>query len=266
MRILVTDDELLALEDTYEAVLSALPDAEVVPCETVFDALNEAKEPFDIAFLDVEMPGMTGIELARKLQEKYPKINIVFITAYPQYALEAYDILASSYCVKPITIEAIKKAIDNLRYSLDDPRVINKLKSGKLKVKCFGEFMIYDGNNEPVVMRREKSKELFAYLVSKNGADASPTEMCDALWGEDSDNKLDYFWKLTSELRKSLADVGAGDVLRQGRGRYAINKDKIECDYYQYQDKTYRNAWNGKFCEQYGGWAEVVKASLINKR
>lgn len=260
------DDEMLALEDSYEAVLAVLPDADVIPCETVSDALRAAEEPIDIAFLDVEMPGMSGMELAAKLQEKYPKINIIFVTAFTQYAYEAYNLLASSYCVKPIFVDDIKKAMNNLRYSLDNPREIVKPDNTKLKVICFGDFTIYDMNEVPIMIRREKSKELLAYLISKNGVEATPTELCDVLWGEDSDNKLDYFWKLTSELRKALIDAGGEDVLRQGRGKYAIDRDKLDCDFLQYLDKTYRNPWNGKFCEQYGGWAEVTKAAILNKK
>lgn len=266
MRVIVTDDEVLALEDSYEAVLAVMPDADVIPCETVYDAIKAAEEPVDIAFLDVEMPGMTGIELAAKLQEKYPKINIIFVTAFPQYALQAYNLLASSYCVKPITVAEIQKAVDNLRYSLDEIREIVKPVTGKLKAICFGDFSIDDIHGTPIMFRREKSKELLAYLISKNGVEATPTELCDVLWGDDSDNKLDYFWKLTSELRKALIDAGGEEVLRQGRGKYAIDRDKLDCDFLQYLDKTYRNPWNGKFCEQYGGWAEVTKAAILNKK
>lgn len=263
MRILLTDDEPLALEDSFDALRIAIPDADVVPCDNYADALNEAEEPFDIAFLDVEMPGMLGIDLARELQKKYPKINIVFVTAFKQYALDAYGVNASSYVLKPISPDDILSIMENLRYDMNIPRIINKA-SENISATCFGEFTIFDKQNRPVIMRREKAKELFAYLISKNGVEATPTELCDALWGEDSDMKLDYFWKLTSELRKTLKDADAEDVLIQARGKYAIDKEKIDCDFLQYLAKTYRDKWNGQFCEQYGGWAEVTKAALMN--
>lgn len=265
MRILVTDDEPFALEDSFEAIKEALPEAEVVPADNYRDALNETEDPFDLAFLDVEMPGMTGLELAEELQKKYPKINVIFVTAFPQYALEAYKILASDYCLKPLNPSDVKRAVANLRYSLDSPREIAKPEDDRIKIVCFGDFNFFDSKGSQIMLQREKAKELFAYLVSKRGVESTPTELCDALWGDSSENKLDYFWKLTSELRKALRDINAEDVLRQGRGKYSVDPSRIICDYYEYLDKTMRDKWNGKFMEQYGGWAEVIKGSLLRK-
>lgn len=261
MRILLTDDEPLALKDSYKTLLSKFDKEDVIICDNAKEAIRQAKIPFDIAFLDVEMPGMTGIELGKKLQKKSPQTNIVFLTAYSQYALEAYNINASNYCIKPLSKKALNNILENLRYSIPESEVKEQ---AKLKVTCFGDFNILDKNGQSVMFGREKAKELFAYLVYKNGIEATPTEICDALWGEDSDTKLDYFWKLTSELRKLLKDLGYDNLIIQGRGKYALDTSLINCDYYDYLNNTVKYSWNEMFCEQYGGWAEEAKASMLN--
>lgn len=261
MRILLTDDEPLALKDSYKTLLTKFDKEDVIICDNVKDAIRQAEIPFDIAFLDVEMPGMTGIELGKKLQKKSPQTNIVFLTAYSQYALEAYNINASNYCIKPLSKKALNNILENLRYSIPEKEEKEQV---KLKVTCFGDFNILDKSGKSVMFGREKAKELFAYLIYKNGIEATPTEICDALWGEDSDTKLDYFWKLTSELRKLLKDLGYDNLIIQGRGKYALDTSLINCDYYDYLNCDKNYSWNEMFCEQFGGWAETAKASMMN--
>ncbi len=68
----------------------------------------------DLVFLDISMPNMSGIQLANLLLEKYPKIKIIFTTAYDEYALEAFDVNAIDYLLKPIRRERLFKAVKKL--------------------------------------------------------------------------------------------------------------------------------------------------------
>lgn len=78
-------------------------------------------------------------------------------------------------------------------------------------------------------------------------------------------NIQNYFWKVTSELRKTLKDIGGEDILVQGRRQYYIDTSKIDCDYMLYLEGKYYKEWNEKFMEQYGMWAEMIKAGLVRK-
>ncbi len=69
----------------------------------------------DVVFLDIEMPGLNGIELARKIADFAPKIQIVFVTAYEQYALKAFEVSAVHYLLKPLTQEKISEAVERIR-------------------------------------------------------------------------------------------------------------------------------------------------------
>lgn len=202
MNILIVDDEMMVLEDTEEAVKKEFPDAGVFSAGNYRKALEYAKETkIDVAMLDIEMPGMTGLELARQLKDINPLTNIIFVTAYAEYALEAFGMYASGYLMKPVTEDDIKKAFDNLRHP-------ETKKDNVLKVQCFGNFEVFF-NGEPVQFPRAKAKELLAYLIDLRGASANTGELCAVLW-EDStkvaQNKH-YLRNLISDLKKSITAV-----------------------------------------------------------
>lgn len=104
MRIMIVDDEPMVLEETKEIVQMTKPKAEIISAGNYIQALDLAKEiRIDVIFLDIEMPGMNGLELAKRLKDIYSDTNIVFVTAYSQYAIDAFDMFASGYLIKPIT-------------------------------------------------------------------------------------------------------------------------------------------------------------------
>ena len=135
MNILLIDDEPLALEMLKDSVAEACPDAVLHPFLKTSEALAFLHEnPVDIAFLDIQMRGMTGLEMAVKCKQLYPKINLIFATGYDSYAIEAMTMHASGYIMKPITAEKVRKELMNLRHPLTNRP------GAKLRVKCFGNF------------------------------------------------------------------------------------------------------------------------------
>ena len=117
MRVLLVEDEELQMIRLEKEARKALPsDTEFLMYLKPIDALNDnTLVNIDIAFLDIEMPGMNGIQLAKMLKKVNPRINIIFVTAYDNYALEAYQIHASGYLSKPVKSEKIKEEIAALR-------------------------------------------------------------------------------------------------------------------------------------------------------
>ena len=139
MRILLVDDEELQLLRLTEAVKKALPaDNVFLSYANPVLAWEENKEtPVDIAFLDIDMPVINGILLAKKLKTVNPQVNVIFVTAYNEYALDAYKLHASGYVTKPVNLEKIQEELDGLRYPVE-------MKSTKkLQVKCFGNFEVF---------------------------------------------------------------------------------------------------------------------------
>ena len=102
----------LALQLLTQAICQVLPGAELFPCSKASQALSLAMEhQFDVAFLDVRMRTMTGLELARKLKDIQPKINIIFVTGYDEYAGDAMRLHASGYIEKPVTEEKVRQEL-----------------------------------------------------------------------------------------------------------------------------------------------------------
>src|SRR5690625_198134 len=98
MREILVDDEMLALNYLKNA-LDKIGDYEVVGTYTnPVKAYNQIDDlEIDVAFLDIEMPGMNGIELAEKLLEKRPHLLVVFVTAYENYAIKAFEVNSIDY-------------------------------------------------------------------------------------------------------------------------------------------------------------------------
>lgn len=217
----------------------------------------------DIAFLDIRMPGKTGIDLARAIKIIKPDINIIIVTAYADYALEALRLYVSGYILKPFKDKDIKEALDNLRKPLGDtpPR-----SSKPVRAQCFGNFELFF-NNKPISFSRQKEKELLAYLICLNGSSASRGEICAYLFeDEDSEKKNnEYLKKIIYTLRKDLSRLGIENLIIHSRNSYSVNTDMIECDYYDYllnrSEKSAQDIYRAGFMNQYS-WAEIYRCTL----
>ena len=116
LRAVVVDDEQLAREELCY-VLDEVGGIEVVAqAGNGFEALDAiGRHTPDLVFLDVQMPGLTGFELARQLVEREPPVTIIFVTAYDQHAIEAFDVNAVDYLLKPIEAGRVETAIQRAR-------------------------------------------------------------------------------------------------------------------------------------------------------
>ena len=217
------------------------------------------KNPYDICFLDIQMPGRNGIALAETINKERPSVNIVMVTAYENYALDALKLYVSGYLLKPVLDGDLRNALKHLRNPVEScDRLLN--------VVCFGNFEVFDGN-KPFPFKRRKEKELLAYLICLKGAGATRAEICVNLFDDDYDeDKCNaYFKTVYSALRADLHKYGFEDVIVHANNSYAVDVRRIKCDYYDYlkgvaeSDRSFR----GKFLEQYG-WSERFLYELEN--
>lgn len=116
-KILVAEDEPLMRERLLAMLAEAWPDAEVV---LVAENGNDAWDGFlehepEVALLDIRMPGMSGLEVAERIGER---AHVVFVTAYDQYAVEAFNAGAVDYLLKPVQADRLAKAVARLRDKL----------------------------------------------------------------------------------------------------------------------------------------------------
>ena len=258
MIAIAVDDEILML-GALVAAIEASPDiAEVSSFSDCEEALSFVKENYvDVAFLDINMRGMGGLTLAEKIVAERPNCKIVFCTGYEEYAIPAFKIHASGYLMKPISAEDVQSEIDNIK----GVRRMEK----PLTVKCFGNFEVY-AKNEKVMFKRLKSKELFAFLVDRNGAGMTAKQICAVLFPDDMDDTKNaaYLRQLVLDLKNTLKSVGAESVLCHETPCYRIDTSLIKCDYVSYLENG-KPEFFGEYMTQYS-WAEETCAMLSFKK
>lgn len=263
MRILAADDEPLALEELVSAIKKAKKDAQVVAFGSPGKLLDYAKDhPVDVAFLDIEMGSMSGVEVAKQLKTQYPKVNIVFVTGYDQYMHTAIHLRASGYLLKPVQTEEVREELENLR------NPILPEKKNMLTARCFGTFDAFV-EGESLNFERKKTKELLAYLIDRRGSSVTSGELRAVLWGdaETDANTMTYLSKAKKDLINTLKQVGVEDCLKISWGKYSIIPEKISCDYYDYLNGKPEGvrAYNGEYMSQYS-WGEIQNVLLQDQR
>ena len=254
MRILCLDDEPLSLKMVEMAVKEAKPDAAVLTFTEQEELLAEAeKNGCDIAFLDIHMRGMNGVEVAKCLKEMHPMMNIIFVTGFSDYKGDAMDLRASGYILKPVTAEDVAAELKYLRFP-----IVPK-SNALLRVQCFGNFDVFTPDGSHVRFERSKSKEIFAYLVHKHGSSCTFREIFAAIYEDEA-----YEQKLQNLLQtyiyamiKSLKAVGADKVIIRSYNAISVNPDLLDCDYYRFKelDAGAVNAYQNEYMSQYS-WAE----------
>lgn len=256
MKIMCLDDEQLALQMLEMCVQKVKPDADISAFDDQDDLLAEAeKSGCDIAFLDIHMRGMNGVEVAKRLKDINPKMNIIFVTGFSEYKADAMDMRASGYIMKPVTKEEVARELEDLRFP-----IIPK-NDAVLKVQCFGNFDVFTPDGTPVHFERSRSKEIFAYLVHRNGSSCSTREIAAALFEDEPYDKKQqsYLQILISAMVKSLKKIGAEKVINKSYNALSVNPALLDCDYYRFKelDPGAVNAYECEYMSQYY-WADFL--------
>ncbi|WP_051621054.1 response regulator [Paenibacillus sp. UNC451MF] len=204
IKVVLVDDEEHALE-MLGILLNEIGEVVVIGKYTnPLEALDAMKYlQADGVFLDIEMPGMKGMDLARALQVIHPKIQIIFTTAYAEHAIEAFEIRSMDYLLKPIRVERLRQSVQRIREASSIPKAVTDGPS----VQCMGGFAVHLGAPEQGMLswRTTKEKELCAFLIHRGGQVVEQTVIMEALWPEsDVDKARAYLYTCISLLRKNL--------------------------------------------------------------
>ncbi len=259
MTAICVDDEPLVLQLTLSLFRDLPGFSEVEGFAGALEALDwlENHKP-DIALLDIDMPGMNGLELAARICEMHPDTAIIFLTGYSEYALDAFQIHASGYLMKPINREKLAAEVE---YAISGK---NHPASSNIYVKTFGNFdILVDGR--PLLFKRSKSKELLAYLVDRHGGNVSRPEAFAVLW-EDvfydraMQKQMDV---VVRSLRTTLEEAGIGEIFEIRSGWMRILPERMDSDLFRFLDGD-RDAiqeYRGEYMSAYS-WASQTEAYL----
>lgn len=296
VRAVIIDDEKPALE----GLKFLLHKSGVDVCGTFQNPQlaveNAAELKPDVAFIDIEMPGMNGLETAERLLALLPDLKIIFVTAYHQYAVEAFELAAIDYVLKPVHPQRLERTLSRLRTEPAHPARQDEArdagagpdgfgKAGAPTVRFLGRFECFapDGRRLELHWRTAKAKELFVYLLHKRGSSVPKERLIDLLWPEMEEEKaLTNLHTTVYQVRRLLKDQVLPCRLSYVENSYRLDAPEMACDADRWEAevkgaleepmidgvrlqrlKRLADAYGGDFLEQEGYlWAEDERQRL----
>ncbi len=168
MRIAVCDDEEKFREQAREMI-----DKLAGSLDVIVDAYSDGRKlleafdrnPYDVLFLDIEMPAMDGITLAKKLRERSDSIYIVFLTGHVEYALEGYEVNALRYLTKPVQEDKLREV---LRFVMDKNTSKRQLlikEDGEELLINVADLIYFEAQNQYVMIYTTDGEHLVRYNI-----------------------------------------------------------------------------------------------------
>lgn len=265
LRAVIVDDEFsghillkraIKLVDGVEVVRSYMqPNA-------VLDELKEVQP--DIAFLDIEMAAMNGLELAERIHEVNNDISVIFVTAFSQYAVDAFKVNALDYLLKPVDPNEVQRVLNKVMSTQKaKPEVIKTRKYPVQLARCFGFFEVYGNQNEkPVQWITSKVEELFAYLILHHGKLIEKWKLCELLWPNTSaDNAATNLHTTIYRLRKTIKSENIPIKILNQNGGYMIEFESCFTDVQRFQ-QYYKEAKSIYGIKEQAEEVEILKKAV----
>lgn len=235
IRALLADDEQLALFQ-MEHMLAAYPDIKVAG--TAMDPvavleLAASIQP-DVVFLDIHMPDMNGLRTAELIQQVSPGTDIVFVTAHGDYALEAFDIHAMDYLLKPISRDRLAKTVHRLQ-----DRFIQKTPeeavTGSMCLHVLGPVGYSHDGEAPQLLkwRTSKAQELFLYLLHHRSRFVTKDEILQLLWPDvDFKKSSTHLYTTVYQIKQCLKQASLDiRILNASSGEgYMLDLGRVKLD------------------------------------
>lgn len=257
MHIIYVDDEQPALNN-FRLTAAKIQEIDSLNLfRSGAEALNWMKEHVvDIAFLDMEMPGVHGLSLAQKLKEISPDTRIVFTTAYDQYAMEAWGVDAVGYILKPYTVNDIRKELKKCIY--------RPLPSQRVVIQTIPTLAVtVDG--VPLHLPGTKTRELFALMIDRGDRGITAGEGIAYLWPDrPSDASAQSLFRMTyKRLADMLEEAGIGNIIESRENRRYLKANQVDCDLYRILsgDRQAAQKYDGEYMREYS-WAEDRNGQL----
>ncbi|WP_026894744.1 response regulator [Clostridiisalibacter paucivorans] len=232
---ILIDDEYYALE----GLKMELEDIGGVRVIAMYEEGQKAIENIkrlrpDVVFLDIDMPEMDGLELFSKLLELSPETEIVFVTAYNEYAVEAFELNAKDYIVKPVRKERLEKTTNRLQ-KMYTPSISNR----SISINCFGHLSInIDEKELDIVWRTKKVEELLAYLACGEGNFVLKNKIAEALWPDlDMKKSKSNFYLAYHYLKKQSKELGFEIPLESVRGKIRLKIEEVDVDIIKFKEE-----------------------------
>lgn len=240
-KVVIVDDEQLATQH-LENVLKTIGNVDIIgKFNNSIQALEEVKKlnP-NLIFLDIEMAGMTGFELAKKIREFNLNCYIVFVTAYEKYAIKAFELGVTDYIMKPFTFDRVQRLLERLGPPVTYEDEVTEVEKEHYSVHAFKHFHFCKNNKEikNVKWRTAKSRELFIYLVQNSREVVRKDILIELLWPDlEMEAAYDNLYTSVYHIRKTLKDAGIDIKINNTFHGYEIDFRNIGYDVFEWEDK-----------------------------
>lgn len=259
MRAIIVDEEPI-MTRFFARESEGIPDLNLIGSfNSGPEALEFAAEnQIEVAFLDVEMPDMTGLELAVKLRELRSDMLIVFVSAY-DYVHDSNKIGGDYYLEKPYNHEMVELMMDRLK-------LLAHRQKKTIYIQMFGTFnVLKDGIPVPL---NGKAKEVLAYIAMFRGKEVSNQNIYSTVW-EDKPygaREMTTYFHALRRLKRTLNSSGISDLLISNVKGQMLNTELVDCDYYSWMDKNsdLHERFSGVFLPEYS-WSEATLADMLNE-
>ncbi|WP_240418433.1 response regulator [Paenibacillus periandrae] len=241
MKALLVDDERLALIQ-LEKMLKELADIQIVGTSmNPLQAIEMAGELMpDVIFMDIQMPELSGLQAAELLQDICPSAEIVFVTAFDEYAIQAFELQALDYVLKPLQRKRLLKTLHRLKQKHVPTPSVPTL-GEPVSIRCFPSLQIEykeDQAEELIKWRTTKGQELFAYLLHHRGQLVRKSELLDLLWPDIDPKKATTLlyttiYQIRQNLKRNAIDIpiqslSAEEGYMLDAGRVRLESDEWE--------------------------------------
>jgi len=234
IRAIIVDDEVPAIG----RMANMLGGTGKVEVKGTFTKAREALEAvktmdIDVIFLDIEMPEINGITFANHILQSHSNIKVIFVTAYMEYAVDAFDVNAVDYLLKPVTKDRLNKALAKIKIT----NIKEEVHKWEIQVRCFGKFTVTNKEGVQVKWRTKKAEEFFAYLIDNRGKAISRDRIMDVLWYSfEMEKAMTHLNTTTYNMKKAFQNIGVNDIVKYSAGGYQLDESRIDCDLWKLQD------------------------------
>ncbi|MEK0315323.1 response regulator [Cohnella sp. 56] len=250
MKAILIDDERHALLQLQWLLEKESDIAIVGSYQTAAEGIAHLRrEPVDLVFLDMEMPGMSGLEAAAALADPGGGPRVVFVTAYASYALEAFEVNALDYVLKPIDPIRFAKTLARIRETLGGDAGPPEVQPERYAVQTFGQFAIAPAAMDGAKLRWRtlKSKELFAYMLQHRDRWLPRGLLLEELWpAYEADKALVHLHTAVYQVRQALKSFADAASLDYSLESYRLAGGGLESDADLFErdaEKALSGAW-----------------------
>ncbi|XEC95744.1 response regulator [Paenibacillus tarimensis] len=229
MKVILIDDEILAL-NYLENQLAKIAAVEVLgKYSDPFEGKEKLlQEEVDVAFLDINLPEINGIELAEQILEIKPNIHVVFVSAYDDHAIKAFELNALDYLLKPVGAERLTKTLNRIQDRvLESANIPQRLQP--IHMKLFRQLSVE--SFAPMRWRTAKAQELFLYLVQHRGQLVRKSALAELLWPEyEPGRAYPQLYTAIYHIRKKLKPFGKHFKILSTTDGYVLSMENVLLD------------------------------------